>query len=132
MKPKIRQRLESHLAKFDTFPTAWEGVKVEPVLPYQAVHLTMTSAKTGTISQRGLAEEQGFLQITLFYPVGLGMKDIEQRASDLRAYFYGWNTIANNLQLVIHSPPLIGGAFLSGNAIALPITINFTAYELEE
>ena len=33
MKPQIRRILESHLAKLDAFPTAWEGVKTEPKLP---------------------------------------------------------------------------------------------------
>ena len=105
MKLQIRRILESHLAKLDAFPTAWEGVKTEPKLPYQAVYLTVNTAKTSTISDKPLATETGLLQLTLFFDNGQGTKAIEQRASQL---------------------------FLSGNSLALPITIPFTAYQLED
>lgn len=132
MKPQIRRILESHLAKLDTFPTAWEGVKTEPKLPYQAVYLSVNTAKTSTISDKPLATETGFLQLTLFFDNGQGTKAIEQRASQLRQHFYGLSVVESHIQLIIHHPPQIGGLFLSGNSLALPITIPFTAYQLED
>lgn len=130
MKPQIRRILESHLAKLDAFPTAWEGVKTEPKLPYQAVYLSVNTAKTSTISDKPLATETGFLQLTLFFDNGQGTKAIEQRASQLRQHFYGLSVVESHIQLIIHHPPQIGRLFLSGNSLALPITISFTAYEL--
>lgn len=130
MKQKIRRILEQHLVKFDNFPTAWEGVKFEPKGNYQAVFLSINSANTSTISDKPLSTETGFLQLTLFFDNGQGTKVIEQRASQLRQHFYGLNVLEPHIQLVIHHPPQIGGIFLSGNSLALPITISFTAYEL--
>lgn len=131
MKQKIRRILESHLVDLDNFSTAWEGVTHPSTLPYQSIYLTISSTETGTIGSRGLAEESGFLQINLFFPNGEGSGKIEARAEQLREHFYGLSLIDDGIQVITHQPPLIGGLFLSGNSLALPITIYFTAYELE-
>ncbi|EGT78778.1 hypothetical protein BFQ30_08345 [Haemophilus quentini] len=130
MKQIIRSVLQTHLNQLGQFNTAWEGVLNTPKLPYQTLHLTISSSDTGAISDRPHAEELGFLQLTLFYEAGLGTKAIEERATAIRRHFYGQSFIKDNVQIIIHKPPLIGGIFLNDNKLALPVTINFTAYEL--
>lgn len=130
MKAVIRSVLQNHLTELGRFNTAWEGVNNKVELPYQSVFLNISTSTTATISDRPLATETGFLQVTLFYPFGKGTKTIEQKASEIRRHFQGLSKIDSNVQVVVHSPPQIGGAFLSEDRLALPITIYFTAYEL--
>ncbi|WP_337678114.1 phage tail terminator-like protein [Rodentibacter pneumotropicus] len=130
MKAKVRSILQTHLADLGEFNTAWEGINNSPKLPYQTVWLTISTAQTGAISSKPHSKETGFMQVTLHYPAGNGTQDIEERASQIRKHFYGQSFIQENVQVVILSPPLIGGIFLSDDKLALPITINFTAYEL--
>ncbi|QPB42225.1 phage tail terminator-like protein [Rodentibacter haemolyticus] len=130
MKAKVRSILQAHLIDLDKFNTAWEGVNNDLSLPYQTVWLSLMSAATGAISSRPHAVETGLLQITLYYAAGNGTQEIEERASLIREHFYGQSLIDDNVQVVIHSPPIIGGIFLNDDKLALPITINYSAYEL--
>ncbi|WP_288061386.1 phage tail terminator-like protein [Rodentibacter caecimuris] len=130
MKAKVRSILQTHLSKLGEFNTAWEGIKNPFTLPYQTVWLTVSATKTGAISSKPHAEESGFMQVTLYYPAGNGTQEIEERASQLQKHFYGQSFIKENVQVVIHSPPVIGGIFLNDDKLALPITINYSAYEL--
>lgn len=130
MKQKVRSILQKHLDGLGKFNTAWEGVKSIPKLPYQTVYLNISTSETGAISDRPLAEETGFLQVTLFYESGSGTKAIEDRATLIRDRFYGQSFTKDRVQVVIHKPPNIGGIFLIDDKLALPVTINFTAYEL--
>ena len=132
MKSTIRAILQSHLIDLGKFNTAWEGVNNKVKLPYQSVFLNLSSTITATISDRPLARETGFLQVTLHYPLGNGTKAIEQKADEIRQHFYGKSFIEEGVQLVIHTPPHLGGARLIDDKLVMPITINFTAYELGE
>lgn len=132
MKAIIRSILQSHLTELGKFNTAWEGVNNKVELPYQSVFLNISTTTTSTISDRPRATETGFLQVTLHYPLGDGTKAIEQKADEIRRHFYGQSIIEDGIQVVIHSPPVIGGTFLMDDKLAMPITINFTAYELGE
>lgn len=132
MKATIRAILQTHLIDLGRFNTAWEGVNNKVSLPYQSVSLTISTSTTSSIADCPRSTETGFLQIILFYPIGQGTRAIEERASEIRQHFYGQNFIDNGVQVVVHSPPLLGGTFLSDDKLALPITINFTAYELGE
>lgn len=132
MKAIIRSILQTHLTELGKFNTAWEGGNNQVTLPYQSVFLNISTTMTSTISDRPLAEESGFLQVTLFYPLGNGTRAIEQRASEIRQHFYGLSFIDDGVQIVVHSPPQINNTFIIDDKLALPITINFTAYELGE
>ncbi|HDR1324110.1 TPA: hypothetical protein QB381_001584 [Pasteurella multocida] len=130
MKAKIRAILQSHLAKISDIETAWEGVENVLNLPYQSVFLNISSTLTGAISDKPKAQETGFLQVTLYYSSGKGTAEIEEKASQIKQHFYGKSFTKKGVQVVIHSPPQIGGTYLNDNILALPVTINFTAYEL--
>lgn len=130
MKAKTRAILQAHLVKLGKFNTAWEGVKNSPPLPYQEVWLNVSSSSTGAISDKPHAVDSGFLQVTLYYPSGNGTKEIESKASEIRRHFYGKSIEKEGVQVVIHSPPQIGGIFLIDDKLALPITVNYSAYEL--
>ena len=130
MKQIIRSVLQKHITDLGKFNTIWEGVKDLPNLPYQTVYLNISTSETGAISDRPHAEDTGFFQITLFFELGNGTKAIEDRASIIRNHFYGKSFLKDGVQVVIHSPPAIGGALIVDDKLALPITINFKAYEL--
>lgn len=130
MKAKVRSILQTHLTELGDFNTAWEGVKNTPALPYQTVWLNVSTSSTGAISNRPHGECTGFLQVTLYYPAGRGTKAIEERAERIMTHFYGLSTIKDGVQIVIHSPPVIGGIFLNDDKLAQPITINYSAYQL--
>ncbi|HDR0635843.1 phage tail terminator-like protein [Pasteurella multocida] len=130
MKAKIRAILQGHLAKISDIETAWEGVENVLNLPYQSVFLNISSTLTGAICDKPKAQEVGFLQVTLYYPSGKGTAEIEEKAVEIRHHFYGKSFTRKGVQVVIHSPPQIGGTYLKDNILALPVTINFTAYEL--
>ncbi|MDY0633776.1 phage tail terminator-like protein [Pasteurella multocida] len=130
MKAKIRAILQGHLAKISDIETAWEGVESVLNLPYQSVFLNISNALTGAISDKPKAQETGFLQVTLYYSSGKGTAEIEEKASQIRQHFYGKSFAKKGVQVVIHSPPQIGGTYLNDNILVLPVTINFTAYEL--
>lgn len=130
MKLIVRSILQAHLLDLGKFNTAWEGVKNEPALPYQSVYLNVSSSTTTAISDKPLATETGFLQITLFYETGQGTFAAEERASLIRQHFYGQSFIQDNVQVVIDNPPLVAGAFLDEDKLALPITIYYSAYQL--
>ena len=132
MKKIIRSVLQTHFTKLGTFDTAWEGITNDVKLPYQAVYLSVSSSLTGAISSKPHGETTGFMQITLYYPSGNGTSDIEDRAELIRTHFYGISVIQDNVQVVIHSPPVIGGVFFNDNKLALPVTINYSAYELNK
>ncbi|MCK3657222.1 hypothetical protein A4G18_00430 [Pasteurellaceae bacterium Pebbles2] len=130
MKTDIRSILQSHLVTLGEYNTAWEGVKNTPTLPYQSVWLNISTGVTGAISNAPKAIETGFFQVTLYSEAGLGTRKIEERAELIRNHFYGQSLAQNGTQVVIHTPPVIGGVFLQDDKLVLPITINFTAYEL--
>lgn len=130
MRQIVRMVLQRHLADFDTFPTAWEGINSNFTAPYQSVWLNTSTSETGSITDKPKAKETGFLQVTLFYPMGNGTRLIEERASELRRHFYGLSVIEDNVQVVVQSPPLVASVQRLDNLLALPITINYSAYEL--
>ncbi|MGC6360462.1 phage tail terminator-like protein [Bisgaard Taxon 45] len=130
MKMTIRKILQSHLMKITDIESTWEGVESEPNLPYQSVFLNISSSLTSAISDKPKSKETGFLQVTLYYQSGKGTLEIEEKANQIRQHFYGRSFTKKGIQVVIHNPPQIGGTYLQDNILALPITINFTAYEL--
>ncbi|OBX06184.1 phage tail terminator-like protein [Gallibacterium genomosp. 3] len=127
---EVRSILQTHLISLDDFNTAWEGVESQITLPYQTVYLQPVTAVTTVISDKPKSTDTGYLQVTLYYESNQGTQAITERAESIRNHFYGLNVIQNNVQVVIHSPPQIGGIFLNDGALALPITINYTAYQL--
>lgn len=130
MKQTIRSLLQKHLVDLGKFNTAWEGVNTIPKLPYQSVYLNVSTSDTGAISNKPHALDAGFLQVTLFYALGSGTKAIEDRATSIRNHFYGKSFLKDGIQVVIHTPPVIGGALTVDDKLAVPVTINFKAYEL--
>jgi hypothetical protein len=130
MRKTVRAVLQRHLANFDDFPTAWEGITGNFTAPFQQVWLNTSTSETGAIGEQPKAKESGFLQITLYFPLGQGTGEMEDRATALQAYFYGAVWVENGVQVMITAPPLIAGVQRLDNLLALPITINYTAHQL--
>lgn len=127
---EIRSILQTHLIALGDFNTAWEGIENKITLPYQSVYLQPVSSITTAIGDKPKFTDTGYLQVTLYYPTNNGTQDITARAERIRYHFYGLNIVKNNIQVVIHSPPQIGGIFLNDGCLTLPMTINYTAYQL--
>lgn len=130
MRPIIRSVLEQHLTELNPFNTVWEGIIEDFPLPYQTVHLTTSTSETATIGNTPKTTETGFLQVTLYYPLDRGTKAIEQRASDIRHHFFGHSWIEEDVQIIVHQPPLVSSLIRQDNALVLPVTVYYTAYQL--
>lgn len=127
----IRKILLNHLnALKQGFTTVYETLSTRPSLPYQTVYLQQTQATTGAISTRPHAEKHGYLQITLYVKANQGTADVDEQADRLTQHFYGFSHIEQGWQIMIDSPPLVGGLYAENGVMACPITIYFTAYEL--
>lgn len=127
----IRSLLEATLASMTpTLSTAWENHPFEPVVdtPYQRVHLLLADPASLEMSQR-VHREQGFLQVTLCYPLGAGSAAASQRAEAIRSTFYGGRTFTSgDLTVAIDGTPSISPGIPEDDHYVLPIRIRFYAH----
>lgn len=105
----LRAALETALkAMTPTLATAWENTAYTPVVntPYQRASLIPGTPINDEYGP-GFAD-QGFFQVSLHYPPGLGVKDADARALALRSAFRrGASFTANGLVVTIMKTPAI-------------------------
>ncbi|MDP8184407.1 phage tail terminator-like protein [Phocoenobacter skyensis] len=133
MNKLIRFLLLNHLDELDSkFKILYEGVVNSLNLPCQTVYLQPTSTTTSTIGTSAKATDKGYLQVTLHCENNKGTSLLDEQADRIRRHFYQATLIDKNqnLQIIIDNPPLTGGIFFVDGHLAMPITINYTAYEL--
>jgi hypothetical protein len=109
--------------------TEYENVPYTPVAgtPYQSLNLLLNTPVNAELSAR--YQEQGFLQVTLHYPVGTGKADALVKAQAIREWFYrGLSLAASDVIVTIGATPIIGVAQIDdGNRYAIPVKIPFIA-----
>ncbi len=105
---KIRSILESAIVANTPIgvETAYENTAYVPkaTTPYQALYLITAkpmNARIGDSSYR----EQGFMQITLRYPLGSGSGEIANHVDNLREAFKRGTVLSNNLDIIINQTP---------------------------
>ena len=109
--------------------TQWENVVYTPVsgTPYQAVNLLFAKPLNEEKGTRYI--ENGYMQITLRYPIGKGKGEALTKAQSIREWFYrGLPLAADGVTVIIDLTPEIGVAQIDGDRYSLPVKVSFRAY----
>lgn len=127
--PEVRVALETRLAAIASpLTTQWENKTYVPIggTPYQQIALLLADPTNPEMGR--LYQENGYLQITLRYPLGSGPQDAQTHAQALRDWFYrGLQVAANGLTVTINRTPTIGPAFVDGDRYCIPVKVRFFA-----
>lgn len=127
---KVRAALETALnAITPTIDTAWENASYTPVsgTPYQQVNLLAARPENPTFGD-GFYRENGYLQISLCYPIGAGPVDADTRAELLRTSFPRAKTLlSGGVTVVVSGTPEISPARIDGDRYVVPVKIPFFA-----
>lgn len=126
----IRAALETALAAMSpTLEAAWENdafTPTGPSTPYQRVHLLLAQPINAETSARHI--EQGFMQITLCYPLNSGPGAAAGRAEAIRDTFYrGAGFTSGSVTVRIDATPQIMSAYVEDNRYCVPVRVRFFA-----
>ena len=126
----VRAALETALAAMTpALDTAYENKQHTPVqgTPYQAVYL-MPAAPVNPEMGR-LTQERGFMQVSLFYPLGTGPAAATARAELIRQTFYrGRSFVASGVTTTIENTPEIAPAMVDDDRYHVPVRIRFFSH----
>lgn len=126
----IRRALEKTLAALTpALSTAFENTKFTPVVgtPYQRANL-LRASPADLERGRKLTELSGIFQVTLFYPIGAGTNDIEERAELLKTSFKPPMSIVENGTVVnIFKTAKISTGYVDEDRFVIPVSISWTA-----
>ena len=129
--PEIRVALETRLnALVPAIDTAWEDVTYSPKsgVPYQQITLLPSEPGSPTIGSSELVRELGLLQVSLYYPIGEGMKRISERAELLRSWFpKGLTLSSGGVNVTISKRASVAPANRDGEWKVLPVSIPYFA-----
>lgn len=127
--PDLRKALETRLAAMAApIATQWENRLYTPVAgtPYQQVNVLF--AKPSNPEWGRGYQEQGYMQLTLRYPINAGPGDAEARAQSIRDWFYrGLPLAANGLTVTVESTPEFSPSFVDGDRYCIPVKVRFFA-----
>ncbi len=124
----IRSLLEGALATITpALSTAYENTPFTPVVgtPYQRVNILF--AEPGVLEMSGkMHREQGFMQVTLCYPLDAGTAGASARAELIRTIFYrGRDFVSGNVTVTIDRHPEIRPAQTDDDRYVLPVRVRF-------
>jgi len=129
----IRAALEVALATVGTnFPTAWENTPFQPVsgTAYQRVNLLLATPANPEMGSARYTE-QGFLQVTLAYPLNTGPAAAHTRGELLRSTFYRGRSFTSGAVTVhIETTPEISPGRVEADRWEVPVKIRFFAHIL--
>lgn len=109
--------------------TAWENAPFTPVsgTAYQKVNLLLADPDNLGFGS-GPYREQGYLQVSLMYPLATGPAAAGARAELIRSTFYrGLSLINNGITVLIEKTPTIGSGTVDGDRWMIPVKIRFFA-----
>jgi hypothetical protein len=109
--------------------TAWEGVTFLPVygVPFQKVNLLRAAPETPAYGGN-FSREVGFMQVSLFYPKGIGTSLIDTRAELLQSTFKrGLSFTKDSIVVHIHKKPEVQHSLIIDQAITLSVRIPYYA-----
>lgn len=96
-------------------------------MPYQLIHIVTFKPDEPT-QGGGYYREHGLFQVTLVYPVGVGVGAITARAELIRSYFKKGTTLSDSgVTTVIAETPEFGYLQGSSSDISLPVKIGYRA-----
>lgn len=126
----VRIALETALTSITpAIDTAWQNVSFTPVVgqPYQRVYLL--TAEPDNVEIGPGYTEQGIMQVSLCYPLGIGPQDATKRAEQIRATFKrGASFTASGVTVHIDRTPEISPAQIEEDRFVLPVRIRFFAH----
>lgn len=122
----IRATLEGALNSMTpALSTAWQNVPFTPIsgTPYQRATLLFATPDNQEFGAS--FQEQGFLQIDLFYPQSAGSKAAESRAELIRSIFKRGASFSS---IRIIATPEIKPAYNDGDRFVIPVRVRFNTY----
>lgn len=125
----IRAALETALAGMTpALATAYENSPYTPVngIPYQRAYMVFADPDNRAYGPD--YTEQGYMQISLFYPLQTGSAAANARAQLLRTTFKrGTDFTSGGITTTIALTPSVSPAFNDGDRYVLPVKIRFFA-----
>jgi len=126
----VRTALETKLNSITpALASAWENVPYTPVTgtPYQACFL-MTATPDNLTLGDGFYREQGYLQVSLFYPLQAGPQTAELRAELIRTAFKrGVSMTSGAVTVNVELTPHIGQGRRDDDRWHVPVKIFWSA-----
>ena len=128
---KIRAALESRLNGIASpLPTAWENVTYTPTVgtAWQKVNLLVNTPVDYAISN-DVVEQRGFLQITVYYPIGVGSATAIAKAEAIAARFAPVQTLTSSTTTVeILKTAHVGSAVTTDEWYIIPISVEWRSF----
>lgn len=128
----IRAAMQAHLKLTPGYlgdaNTQWENTLLAPTegQPYQRVNFLFADPINPEMG--GYAIENGFMQITLMYPLTKGAGDAMTYAQSIRDFFNkGLPLTASGANVVINRTPTIAPGAIDGDRYSVPVKIRFYA-----
>jgi len=127
----IRAALESRLNGISpALPTAWSNVAYTPTVgtAWQRVELLVNQPVDYAVTS-DVVEQRGILQVTLFYPLGVGTATVAARAEAIRARFAPPQTLTSGgTSVEIVSSPFVSAGVPVDEWWALPVSIYWRSF----
>lgn len=130
----IRKALEIELNNITpSLATVWENNTFLPVndIPYQMANLLFSNPENPSIGGPGstvLTRQQGFLQVALMYPLGVGTLDSMTRSELIKATFSRGVSISNSgIIVIIKNTPEITPGIRDNDRWRIVVKIPFYA-----
>jgi hypothetical protein len=109
--------------------TAWENLPFKPpavTIPYQAVHVLFADPDNPVVGPG--YSDQGYMQVSLMYPLQKGTLPAGTRAKLIRDAFYRGRSLTNSgVVVTIDKTPAIGNGMPDVDRWNLPVKIPFRA-----
>ena len=127
----IRAALESRLNGISpAIATAWENADFTPTTgtPWQRVDLMVNDPVDYAVTS-DVVERRGFLQVTLFYPRGVGTATVSARAEAVATRFAPVQTLtsgATNVEIL--STATIHSGIVTEEWFAVPISVPWRSF----
>jgi hypothetical protein len=106
---------------------SWENVNFVPVAgtPYQKLNILLSDPDNLGYGS-GPFREEGFFQVSLFYPKYAGTATVQARADLIRSTFYRGRILTSGSQkVVIQRTPTISAGRVDGDYYMVPVTVYF-------
>lgn len=127
----IRAALEVALAAMSpALATQWENTPYSPAdgTAYQRVYLLLAQPASLEMAQR-IHREQGFMQVSLCYPLGAGPSAAATRAELIRSTFYAGRSFSSGGNTVtVDGTPEIAPAAIEDDRYIVPVRVRFYSH----
>lgn len=129
----IRRALEDRLnAIVPSLPTAYENVEFSSVSgqPFQKAFLLPGNSESPTVGDAlDLVHESGIFQVSLYYPLGKGMKLISERVEVIREAFpKGLTLTSGGVDVRILKRASVAPANRDGEWTVIPVSIPYFSH----